>query len=147
MKCCVRWSRQSNLKLFGRYLLRKKMIRGKSALTFPARPTCHASGSIQSLFFRVAGSSVASTKKQDDINNSQNVSATHRPNEDVLNFNDTTRAYRSKTTREITRALFVFKLCSVNYLVDHNLQVCILLYIYTVAWTPVIYFGHVLEFV
>lgn len=118
----------TNLKLFGRYLLRK-MLRGcgKSVLRFTARP-CHASGSIfQSVFFRVAGSCVAATKKQNETNNPQNVSATDITDGHVLNFDDTTRAYRSKTTREIIRALFVFKLCSVNSLVDHNLQVCILI--------------------
>ena len=43
--------------------------------------------------------------------------------QNVVSFNDTKSAYRSKTTREIVRALFVFRLCSNNFLVDNNLKV------------------------
>lgn len=43
--------------------------------------------------------------------------------QDAVSFNDTRSAYRSKTTREILRALLVLKLCSVNFLVDNNLKV------------------------
>ena len=45
--------------------------------------------------------------------------------ENAVNFNDTKGAYRSKTTREILRALLVFRLCSINFLVDNNLKVCL----------------------
>ena len=43
--------------------------------------------------------------------------------EGSLSFNDPKSAYESKTTREILRALFVLKLCSVNFLVDNNQKV------------------------
>ena len=68
--------------------------------------------------FRVSRSYAGTT-------NEENSSLTEKT---VLNFNDTKRAYRSKTTGEVLRALLVFKLCSVNFLVDYNRQVCILSY-------------------
>lgn len=37
-----------------------------------------------------------------------------------LSFSDARQAYRSKSTWEILRAYIVFKLCSINYLVEHN---------------------------
>ncbi|OXA52967.1 proline dehydrogenase 1, mitochondrial isoform X2 [Folsomia candida] len=37
-----------------------------------------------------------------------------------LTFSDARQAYRSKSTWEILRAYIVFKLCSINYLVEHN---------------------------
>ncbi|XP_048252293.1 proline dehydrogenase 1, mitochondrial-like isoform X2 [Haliotis rufescens] len=38
-----------------------------------------------------------------------------------LTFENAREAYRSKTTSELARALLVFKLCSVNYLVDNQI--------------------------
>jgi hypothetical protein len=37
-----------------------------------------------------------------------------------LSFSDGRQAYRSKSTWEILRAYLVFKLCSINYLVENN---------------------------
>lgn len=37
-----------------------------------------------------------------------------------LSFSDARQAYRSKSTWEILRAWVVFKLCSINYLVENN---------------------------
>lgn len=37
-----------------------------------------------------------------------------------LSFANPQEAYRSKTTRELLRAYFVFQLCSVQFIVDHN---------------------------
>jgi hypothetical protein len=54
----------------------------------------------------------------------QTVDAQEKLKQNTAMFNDTKSAYRSKTTREILRALLVFRLCSVNFLVDNNLKVC-----------------------
>lgn len=40
-----------------------------------------------------------------------------------LTFNDARQAYRSKSTWEILRAYIVFRLCSVEYLVENNQKV------------------------
>lgn len=40
-----------------------------------------------------------------------------------LTFCDHEAAFRSKTTTEVLRALLVFKMCGVNYLVKNNEQV------------------------
>ena len=40
-----------------------------------------------------------------------------------LSFSSAYEAYRSKTTLELMRSLFVFELCSVNFLVNNNKQV------------------------
>lgn len=37
-----------------------------------------------------------------------------------LSFNSSKEAYRSKSTAEIARALFVFNMCSIPFLVNHN---------------------------
>ncbi|CAL4125625.1 unnamed protein product, partial [Meganyctiphanes norvegica] len=40
-----------------------------------------------------------------------------------LTFNDYESAFRSKTTKEILRSLFVFQMCSIEPLVTHNMKV------------------------
>lgn len=40
-----------------------------------------------------------------------------------LTFNNAHEAFRSKSTLELMRALFVFNLCSVNFLVERNKEV------------------------
>ena len=42
-----------------------------------------------------------------------------------LSFNDARQAYRSKSTLEIMRAWVVFKLCSINALVENNEKVSV----------------------
>lgn len=44
------------------------------------------------------------------------------PQLEELNFDDPVQTYKSKTTWEITRALLVLKVCSVNVLVERNMQ-------------------------
>ncbi|XP_028400731.1 proline dehydrogenase 1, mitochondrial-like [Dendronephthya gigantea] len=56
------------------------------------------------------------------VRSCQTVAELKQDSESSISFNDTKIAYRSKTTREIVRSLFVFRLCSVNYLVDNNLK-------------------------
>ena len=41
----------------------------------------------------------------------------------VLTFDDSKQAFKSKTTWEIMRALTVFRLCTVDLLVDNNRKV------------------------
>lgn len=43
--------------------------------------------------------------------------------EAALSFDDPRVAYRCKTTRELLRAYFVFRLCGVGFLVDHQYTV------------------------
>ena len=75
--------------------------------------------------------------------------------QNAVSFNDTKRAYSSKTTLEILRGLLVFRLCSVNFLVDNNLKVCIkyivlftrilwILYTVLIGWTKQSY-GYILN--
>lgn len=39
-------------------------------------------------------------------------------------FSDPKSAFKSKTNFEVLRAYIVYQLCSINYLVEHNMQVC-----------------------
>ena len=41
-----------------------------------------------------------------------------------VTFSNAEEAFRSKKTWELVRALAVFNLCSVNFLVDNNREVC-----------------------
>ena len=59
-----------------------------------------------------------------------------------LDFDDPMQAYRSKTSWEIARALIVLKLCSVNFLVERNMQVSLTNIIYfVVSWCPTVVQG------
>jgi len=40
-----------------------------------------------------------------------------------LTFSDHQKAFRSKTNYELMRALFIFKLCGIKPLVEHNMKV------------------------
>jgi hypothetical protein len=53
---------------------------------------------------------------------------------DVLDvsFNDHSAAFKSKTTWEVMRALLVFNLCSVSFLVDNCEKVSIAIFIFYV---------------
>ena len=42
-----------------------------------------------------------------------------------LSFENCQEAYRSKTTKELLRAYFVFQICTVPVIVKHNQKVCI----------------------
>jgi len=40
-----------------------------------------------------------------------------------LKFNDPIAAFKSKTTMELMRAYFVYQMCSIEYIVEHNMKV------------------------
>ncbi|XP_062605230.1 proline dehydrogenase 1, mitochondrial-like, partial [Saccostrea cucullata] len=60
-----------------------------------------------------------SVAARDDITVKHDSSDNHSPALD-LSFNNAREAYRSKSTAEIARALFVFNMCSIPLLVNHN---------------------------
>nr|ANS11602.1 proline dehydrogenase 2-like MW protein [Saccoglossus kowalevskii] len=62
-----------------------------------------------------------------DSNNIQNSdfikhAADEKVNEPELNFSDTKKSFKTKTTLEISRALAVLKMCSYSYFVDNSLK-------------------------
>ncbi|XP_061196284.1 proline dehydrogenase 1, mitochondrial-like [Saccostrea echinata] len=57
---------------------------------------------------------------RDDITVKHDSSGNNRFPALDLSFNNAREAYRSKSTAEIARALFVFNMCSVPFLVNHN---------------------------
>ena len=52
-------------------------------------------------------------------------------NETPLDFEDFEKAFRAKSTREIVRALMVYKLCSFDFLVERNKTVNLFLILFT----------------
>jgi len=68
--------------------------------------------------------SSATTSETVPNNSSNNSPHTMKIRDNLdLSFNDARQAYRSKSTWEILRAWVVFKLCSVDYLVENNAKV------------------------
>lgn len=97
----------------------REMIQACGKRVMKASVFVTGKNSIRSSFVRVCSSYAAANTRQG--NRFEAVTGTGDAK--ALNFNDPKSAYRSKTTREILRAIFVFKLCSVNFLVDNNHQV------------------------
>lgn len=59
-----------------------------------------------------------------------------------LKFNDPIAAFKSKTTKELMRAYFVYQMCTIEYIVENNMKVslhvcvyiyiCVCVYVYSV---------------
>lgn len=100
-------------------------------------PIRHAALCTSNVTYRLAVSTIHHKVPQDDkkivsqptkdLQTSSAKKALMCPESLDQSFNDFETSYRSKTTGELIRALGVFRLCSLNFLVDHNKEVSIML--------------------
>lgn len=110
------------MKLFLRYCQKELLFR-----TLDSGPRCVCSKIADFHFSRALHSRGELSKSSAILTERTNLSSKYEtksvPQLEKLNFDDPKQAYRSKTTWEIARALLVLKLCSVNVLVERNMQV------------------------
>ncbi|XP_013420786.1 proline dehydrogenase 1, mitochondrial [Lingula anatina] len=84
---------------------------GKRSLTWPKQTVRHRS------------SVAANVRQEKDAQVTQETDRDEPYEKLDLTFENATEAYKSKKTSEVLRALFVFNLCSVRWLVEHNKEV------------------------
>ena len=96
-------------------------------------PVRHSVLCISTVTYRLVVSTIHNKVPQDDkkivsqptkdLQTSSGKKALMSPESLDQSFTNFETSYRSKTTGELIRALGVFLLCTVNYLVDHNKEV------------------------
>ena len=73
-------------------------------------------------FCHSTSNKISTRTKATGVLDAENISESSR-NESTLDFEDFEKAFKAKSTGEITRALMVYKLCSFDFLVNRNKMV------------------------
>lgn len=75
--------------------------------------------------YNISGTALKSTAAGTIVqsNSTQSTAATSPKDPLDLSFEDARAAFKSKTTWELFRAYLVYEICSINYIVEHNMKV------------------------